>query len=147
MEMSDEEKKPYIGQAAKDKERADKERAAYDVSPASSNSYLRLHTNRKTNKRRKVEGTMVMMRSEGAEPPSSSTCYSLRCLFSMCCLFPEARLMLNIKYFLRKMSPGFPSMFARRCRAQGQPIVDGTVSRNRTSCPAVILCYMSGLYG
>ena len=96
MEMSDEEKKPYIDQAAKDKERADKERAAYDVSPASSDSSLRLHTNRKTNKRRKVEGTMVMMRSEGAEPPSSSTCYSLRCLFSMCCLFPEAR--LNVEH-------------------------------------------------
>jgi len=65
--MSDEEKKPYIDQA-KDKERADKERAAYDVSPASdSNSSLCLHTNRKTNKRRRVEGTMVMTRSECAE--------------------------------------------------------------------------------
>ncbi len=32
-EMSDEDKKPYIDQAAKDKERADEEKAAYDVSP------------------------------------------------------------------------------------------------------------------
>jgi len=36
--MSDEDKKPYIDQAAKDKERADEEKAAYEVSPASFNS-------------------------------------------------------------------------------------------------------------
>ena len=59
--MSDEEKKPYIDQAAKDKERADEEKAAYDVSSTSFNSSLYSHVNHshcRTNKRREVEGTM-----------------------------------------------------------------------------------------
>ena len=34
--MTDEEKKPYHDQAAKDKERADEAKAAYDVSPPSA---------------------------------------------------------------------------------------------------------------